>query len=666
MELLAPAGNSDCFHAAIEAGADAVYVGAPAFNARLRAENVSIRALARLVPYAHGKGVRVYVTLNTLLKQRELEQVADLLYQLEQIGVDALIVADLGLIRIAREFFPSMPLHASTQMFVHNRAGLRAAKALGLSRAILARELTLDELAMLAAATPRPQLEVFVHGALCYSFSGACLASSFLGGSSGNRGRCTQVCRRIFAHPGGRGSVFSLMDLCALPLVSKLRALGIASLKIEGRMKGATYVHTVVSAYRRALEHPEQAEHAAAELQFDMGRDKTCYFLNSPSAGGHISQRPYGGTGVYLGTVEQSSDGRVVTAAGGAVAEGDKVRIQPPSGYEGKRIRVTGVDKEEHRLRISLADGERAAVGSGVYLVEARNRRPSLQGPRLHLPTGRRIRERCPFQDRIRSYTSRRKPRSRSKRRRAEAYVRLDRLSWLRHVGTDGIAGLVLGLEARELDRLPGWRDAKLRDRSRVVLALPPFIAPGDEDAWRRRIEVLTRAGFCRWMTANAGQGVLFGDQELWADYPVWCLNTPAQDQLSRSGFRSFTYSLEDELLNMRMCGAGNGAAYLFGRVPLFVSRAEPSVSMGSTIRDDRGQRFIVEQRHGLYYVVSEKPFCLTQRRAKLEEAGVTRFVLDLSFYAPRRDMARRLLTSYRAQQRFDDGTLFNFKAGLR
>ncbi len=665
MELLAPAGNSDCFHAAIEAGADAVYVGAPVFNARLRAENVSIRALARLVPYAHGKGVRVYVTLNTLLKQRELNQVSDLLYQLEQIGVDALIVADMGLIRIARRFFPSLPLHASTQMFVHNRAGLDTARALGLSRTILARELTLDELAMLAAVAPRPQLEVFVHGALCYSFSGLCLASSFLGGSSGNRGRCTQVCRRIFTHSRGRGSVFSLMDLCALPIVSKLDALGVSSLKIEGRMKGPTYVHTVVAAYRQALDNPEHAT-AAADLELDMGRDKTCYFLASRSADGHISTRPYGGTGVYLGTVEEASAGVIVTPPGVAVGEGDKVRIQPPSGYEGRRIRVTGVQAYKGRLRISLGVNERFAVGTGVYLVEARNRRPSLEGPKLHLPAGRRIRERCPFADRIRSFTARKRPHSRSTRQRPEVYVRLDRLAWLRQLSTDGVTGLVLGLEGRELDRLPAWRDAKLRDKSRVVVALPPFIAPGDEDTWRRRIATLTRAGFHRWMIANLGQGGLFDGQELWADYPVWCLNTPAQDQLRQLGYRSFTYSLEDELLNIRMCGAGNGAAYLFGRVPLFISRARPGVGVGNTVRDDRGQVFTVEQRHGLFYLISERPLCLTHRRAKLEQAGVKRFILDVSFYPPRRDMARRLLDSFRAQQRFNGGTLFNFRAGLK
>ncbi|MBD3243050.1 MAG: hypothetical protein GF331_20840 [Chitinivibrionales bacterium] len=683
MELLAPAGNSDCLHAAIEAGADAVYVGAPAFNARLRAENVSIRALARLVPYAHGKGVRVYTTLNTLLKQRELEPVADLLYQLEQIGVDALIVADLGLIRLARKFFPSLPLHASTQMFVHNRAGLQTAKALGLTRAILARELTLEELTKLAAVSPRPQLEVFVHGALCYSFSGACLASSFLGGSSGNRGRCTQVCRRMFSHPGGRGSVFSLMDLCALPVVPKLRALGVSSLKIEGRMKGATYVHTVVSAYRRVLDNPEQAREAADELRFDMGRDKTCYFLGAPAVSGHISKRPYGGTGVYLGTVKESAAGRLTVASAAPVAEGDKIRVQPPSGYEGRRMRVTGVSGGDGRLDISLADNERYAVGSGVYLVESRARRPSLEGPRLRLPAGRRIHERCPFQDRIKSYTARKRPRSRPASGQSEVYVRLDRLPWLRHVTTDGIAGLILALEARELDRLPTWRDAKLRDKSRVVLALPPFIAPADEDTWRSRIASLTRAGYRRWMVANTGHRGLFDDSrrvakqgreprgssggvELWADYNVWCLNTPTQDQLRELGFRSFTFSLEDELLNMRICGAPDRAVYLFGRVPLFVSRAEPALAVGSSVRDDRGQRFTLEHRHGLYYLISERPLCLTQRRAKLEEAGVRRFVLDLSFYKPRRDVARGLLSSFHAQKRFNDGSQFNFKAGLK
>ena len=202
-------------------------------------------SLARLVPYAHTHDVKVYVTLNTLVKQAELEPAVHTLHALGRIGVDAVIVADIGLIELARNFFPGLRLHGSTQMAVHNAAGVAAAGALGLKRVILARELSLDELRSVRAAADI-ELEVFIHGALCYAVSGLCLASSFLGGASGNRGRCTQVCRRKFAGASGAGHFFSPRDLCAADHIPALRKLGIAGFKIEGRMKNGAYVYTVV------------------------------------------------------------------------------------------------------------------------------------------------------------------------------------------------------------------------------------------------------------------------------------------------------------------------------------------------------------------------------------------------------------------------------------
>lgn len=253
-ELLAPAGSMESFHAAINAGADAVYLGLEVFNARMRAKNFSIKKLSYLVPYAHSRGVKVYVTLNTQIKQKEFEGLIHVLYQLEQIGVDALIVADLGLIEVARTNFPSLKLHGSTQMAIHNRAGIRGAEKLGLSRVVLSRELTCEEIGNIKRETAL-QLEVFIHGALCYSISGMCLASSFLGGASGNRGMCTQVCRRKFKQKSAEGYFFSPHDLCAIDYLFHLKQLGVCSFKIEGRMKGPEYVDTVVRAYRASIDN---------------------------------------------------------------------------------------------------------------------------------------------------------------------------------------------------------------------------------------------------------------------------------------------------------------------------------------------------------------------------------------------------------------------------
>ena len=213
-ELLAPAGNPACAIAAVNAGADAVYAGIDKFNARARGENFSRDDMARLAVLLHRRRKKLYLTANTILKEDELESAAELLAFANNTGVDALIVQDLGLAHMAREYFPELKLHASTQMAIHNVAGIKTAARLGFSRVIMERQLDIEEMAAAAAESPL-ELEVFVHGALCCSLSGACYFSSWLGGASGNRGLCKQPCRRRYFSKSGNGFFFSTRDLCA-------------------------------------------------------------------------------------------------------------------------------------------------------------------------------------------------------------------------------------------------------------------------------------------------------------------------------------------------------------------------------------------------------------------------------------------------------------------
>ncbi|MCK4983561.1 MAG: U32 family peptidase, partial [Victivallaceae bacterium] len=232
-ELLAPAGNLLAGITAFDAGADAVYAGLSKFNARERSENFSFNDMSCLIAYAHKNSRKVYVTLNTLIKEMELPEIVEFIAELGRIRPDAVIVQDLGVLRIIREYFPDLEIHASTQMGFHNSAGLRVAANLGAKRVILERQITLDELKIMQNDSP-VDLEVFVHGALCCSLSGQCLFSSWLGGWSGNRGKCKQPCRRRFYSSKGNGFFFSTQDLSTLDLVHNFKQMGIASLKIEG------------------------------------------------------------------------------------------------------------------------------------------------------------------------------------------------------------------------------------------------------------------------------------------------------------------------------------------------------------------------------------------------------------------------------------------------
>jgi putative protease len=251
-EILAPAGGREQLIAAVRAGADAVYLGAKGFNARRRAENFEEATLSQAVAYAHARHVRVYVTVNTLVTDGEMPALIDTLREVAAAGADAVLVQDMAVARLIRRHMPGMPLHASTQMTIHNAQGALALREMGFSRAVLARELTIDEIARIARATDL-ELEAFVHGALCMCASGACYLSAMLGGRSGNRGLCAQPCRLDFSSAHGRGYALSLKDLSALSHVRALTEAGVCALKIEGRMKRPEYVAAAVTACRQAV-----------------------------------------------------------------------------------------------------------------------------------------------------------------------------------------------------------------------------------------------------------------------------------------------------------------------------------------------------------------------------------------------------------------------------
>lgn len=256
-ELLAPAGSYEGIKAAVNAGADAVYAGGLLFGARAYADNPDEEHLIRGIEYCHLHGRKLYLTVNTLLKERELEtELEPFLRPYYENGLDGLIVQDFGVLRFARERFPELPVHASTQMTVTGAEGARLLQAEGVPRVVTARELSLEEISKIIEETG-VEVEVFIHGAMCYSYSGQCLFSSLLGGRSGNRGRCAQPCRlpyRVTDRTDRPQYLLSMKDMCALELLPELLEAGVASLKIEGRMKRPEYTAGVVSVYRKYLD----------------------------------------------------------------------------------------------------------------------------------------------------------------------------------------------------------------------------------------------------------------------------------------------------------------------------------------------------------------------------------------------------------------------------
>lgn len=264
-ELLAPAGNLEIFKGVIESGADAVYVGGSMFGARAYANNFTEEELLEAIDFAHLRGVKVYLTVNTLIKNSELSKLYDYLLVYYKRGLDAVIVQDIGVVKAIHEYFPSMEIHTSTQMTVTGADGVRFLSQFGVTRVVMAREVSLAEMKRIHEETGM-ELEAFVHGALCYSYSGQCLFSSILGGRSGNRGRCAQPCRLPYTVEGKKDEyILSLKDMCGIKALDKLHDAGVYSLKIEGRMKQLEYACGVVKYYRSYIDSKKPVSDADYE-----------------------------------------------------------------------------------------------------------------------------------------------------------------------------------------------------------------------------------------------------------------------------------------------------------------------------------------------------------------------------------------------------------------
>lgn len=359
-ELLAPTGSLEAFFAAMENGADAVYLGLKEFSARAKAKNITLSELERMLSWAHAHDRRIYVALNTLVKEEELPRLVETLADLDALRVDGIIIQDLAIWRLAKEHFPNLELHASTQLTVHNIAGVKMLEQLGFTRAVLARELSLTEITTIRRATTI-ELEHFIHGALCFCFSGQCYFSSWLGGKSGNRGRCAQPCRRRYRYGQKEdGYYFSPNDLSAIDLLPELAAAGICSLKIEGRMKSAEYVANVVGAYRAVLdagekERPQVIAAAKEKLKLSFGRPPTKGFLTGSTPTDIVTPHTAGATGRFLGEVTTFRDGAITFKSRDRIHLGDRLRIQPKSDKAGVAFTVKELREGKNNVKLVAA-----------------------------------------------------------------------------------------------------------------------------------------------------------------------------------------------------------------------------------------------------------------------------------------------------------------------
>lgn len=371
MENLAPAGNWDALRSAVAAGADAVYLGYAAYSARAGAGNFDEQQLRDAVRFAHLHHVRVHVTVNTLIKDGEMAGVVDVLRLLSEIRVDAVLVQDLGVLRMARRCFPDLPIHASTQMAIHNATGVRFCRNQGMTRAVLARECSAAEIAL--AAKEGIEIEVFGHGAQCVAVSGECLFSSVVGGRSGNRGRCAQPCRLLYTYRGKTAAWLSPRDVCMRDDLPELNKAGVASIKLEGRLKRPEYVATIANSYRDAIDAMDNGHFRKADENeitglrqiFSRGGFMRGYAMGAEDAGVIDPARVSHG-GVKIGRVEFAAGNMARVRLERSLDDGDGLQIRTAQGDA--ELIYAGHDTEAGQIAVvRLRPDIRTKAGDEVY-----------------------------------------------------------------------------------------------------------------------------------------------------------------------------------------------------------------------------------------------------------------------------------------------------------
>ena len=591
MEILAPAGSPEAVRAAVCAGANAVYLGFGSFNARRNAKNFTQEEFAQAVSYCHLRGVRLYLTLNTLISDREMEQAAHHAVLASQLGVDAVLVQDLGMVRVLRQVAPDLPVHASTQMSIHSLDGVKEAADLGIGRAVVARELSRDDLAYICAHSPI-EIETFVHGALCMCHSGQCFMSSVIGGRSGNRGLCAQPCRLAYGWGDGpaEGHPLSLRDMSLAGHLRELEEMGVASAKIEGRMKRPEYVYIVAKVYADALREgrePTQEELRQLRSAFSRQGFTDGYFTGhkGPEMFGVREKEPEprelfakaraayekgegpgvpvkfyamirAGEPVQVGV--EDDQGRVATAAG-PLPEVARTRAVTEQDVEGQLSKTGGTPFRCEGVRSLVADG--LAVPLSALNGLRRQVLDDLSRQRVALPERRH----APYKVGARYGNQRREPQINLSLRRA------DQISFeLLRQKPD-----LIYLPVEEIGDHPDQVREALSRGVPVAAALPRVCFDRELDRLGELLEICRGLGITQALVGNLGMAAPArrAGMALRGDFGLQVFNSQAVKEYKRMGFVSLTASFELKLAQIRdLSKAVDTEMIAYGRLPLMIT----------------------------------------------------------------------------------------------
>ena len=681
-ELLAPAGQIESFFAALENGADAIYLGLKRLSARATATNFTLDELAQLVPYAHTRKVAIYVALNSVLTAPEFPGILDMLKSIAEIGPDALIVQDPGIISLARKCFPELALHASTLATVHNHAGVNQLQRMGLERVVLARELRLEEIDDIASRTTAG-LEVFVHGALCYSYSGLCLTSSYRGGHSGLQGRCVQPCRLQFRQGKKEGFFLSCNDLCALPVLSRLKKMRIAAFKLEGRMKPADYIARVVKAYRLVLDAPSQKEEEAVEqarewLAQSPSRRLTTGFLGADFQSEILSPHRSGSSGLWIGTVKKVERGRILVSLRRDIRQGDRLRPETREAAEKSAFTVSeirseaGVAKEQGNAgdTVLLQFPGRVVPGDRLFKVGTKTKAASGLWQKLRgaAPSGHPPSSPFPGKEEI----LREWPSFASDTRRSEESVVLKAGSWAAMPAAfrSTAQRVVLVATRQNLEQVAKQRLSPAQ-KNRFMWSLPALMMEKEIEYYRAAVNWYADKGFLAWEMNNWAHFDLFArgrsNLALAAGTRFNIRNAAAVAAMADAGCQWTILSLEitrEELAHLGRTPLNSiPVVPVYAWPPLFTSRLLPRLSEDKAFTTPRNDMYLLRKRSGHSVIYADRPMNWFKQLSVLREMGYRNFLIDLS-EGPE-DLGKEvdnLLNHFRSSRAEEPYSLFNFE----
>jgi U32 family peptidase len=735
MELLAPAGNTVNFLAAMEAGADAVYVGAPAMNARNLARDLSMAEIYAMVDYCHENDKKIYLAANSLIREQDLSQAIKTLATLEALQTDGLIVQDLGLVRLIRKYFPTIPLHASTLLSANNSLSMQGFAELGFERVVLARELTLREIEIISNKTDL-EIEVFVHGAMCFSYSGLCLFSSFLGGKSGLRGKCVQPCRRHYSYGDqskNRGKnkqssksskgkyLFSMNDLSGLEIVPDLQKIGVASLKIEGRLRSVNYVSHIVQAYRLVMDAtPSQFPHALGEAKklkdFAMGRSTSSGYFLSPQPVDAITPHHSGNMGDFLGRlgVAKPFEDRLYAKLSlkTVLAKGDRVRLHAePSGdrfaFTVKELRMGNAEVKlanaGSKVQLLIPEWEKLTNSKhiDVYRVDVKQAGGMNKAKLLSFEScsdalqsisqknssvvEQYLEEAAPVLDAEEIAGVTHKPRNTGKKGgKSNKKEKFPLDFWLRTDQAKTLLGRLPFVPDRFLlpitkenlaltGQLKGHLGRRMRD---LTWCLPAIVFESEQNRLYKQVQQLIRSGFRSFQLGHITQFTYFGKERVYlcSDFTVNLMNSQAIRLMEEGGMEYAQLSIESdrkiitELIPRvkRNHSDVKLGLTVYGAPALFTARLDPAhFNYNKTITSPKQEQFSLIKKDNVTTTVPVRPFSLLPYLYDLKGAGLDYAVIDLSNLSAGKKQLEELAGRMTSGGKFSKLPTFNYLGTL-